>query len=87
MFRVEYIMYMGGLMIVVDQGSIDGPPKLAGDNLYGRTGQGIFGMEGSVRKSLARGSQMLWISTATRHEGETQTGRTQSGRLGRSIKL
>jgi hypothetical protein len=46
-------------VIVVDWANIDGPLELADDYLYGRIEKGIFGMEDSAKKSLARGSQRL----------------------------
>jgi hypothetical protein len=45
---------------VMGWASIDGPPELAKDFLYGRTRQDIFGTEDSARKLLAQRSQKLW---------------------------
>jgi hypothetical protein len=57
-------VHVGGIweevfVIVVDRISIDDPPELVEDYLYGRIGQSIFGTEDSMRKSLAQGSQRL----------------------------
>jgi hypothetical protein len=65
MISLSILVHTGGIwedvfVIVVDWASIDDHPELADDYLYGRTRHSIFGIEDSARKSLARGSQMLW---------------------------
>jgi hypothetical protein len=71
-------------VIVMDWASIDGLSELAEDYLYGRTGQDVFSMEDSVRKSLAQGSQKV-VGFLPQPGGR---GRIEQGELrrGRSVR-
>jgi hypothetical protein len=66
-------------VIVVDWTSIDGPPELAKNYLYGRTGQCIFDMDDSVRKSLARESQRIWNFYRNQEGGGDSNGANSDG--------